>query len=73
MQFGYQNAKFDADFESVEKVANGLMWKKLLAKKWQKNWVFYISLPITSFGRIFLHFFSRIRTQHHSVRFMIPV
>jgi hypothetical protein len=34
MKYGYRkNAKFDADFESVEKVAKRLMRKKLAAKK----------------------------------------
>ncbi len=31
---GIEDAEFDAEFESVEKISKGIMQKKLSAEKW---------------------------------------
>jgi|688.fasta_scaffold1608879_1 hypothetical protein len=57
-----KNAKFEADFESVGKVANRIMRKKLSAKKWPKNGIFdFFTVcksfrPITSLEWLFAYF-----------------
>jgi hypothetical protein len=45
MQYGHKkNADFDADFESVEKIAQNLVRKKLSMKNLPKNGVFLLFL-----------------------------
>ncbi len=72
-----KNAEFDAHFESVKKVAKNFMRKKLSTKNWQKMQFWLVLLcakifwPTTFYD--FLHFFQRIRTQHHILHFMIPI
>ncbi len=51
-----KNAEFDAYFESAEKAAKKLMWKKLSTKKWQENGIF---LTFFLFAKVF-HFLGEI-------------
>jgi hypothetical protein len=68
-------AEFDADFESVDKK---IMRKKLSTKGDRKlEFLTVITVckgfwPIT-FLWTFLHFFQQIRTQHWTLRFVIPI
>ncbi len=75
-----KNADFDAEFESVEKVAKKLTQRKLqgwellyTVPKDEKVHNSYTFMLITFFNEIFLQFFQWIQNQHQILHFLIPI
>jgi hypothetical protein len=73
-----KNAKFEADFESGEKVAKKFLQKKVLP--WNDFVIFHLLMlwanvqrPITFFQLLFSQFFQWIQNQRQILRFLIPI
>jgi hypothetical protein len=47
MQYGYKNAEFYADFESVEKVAKKTHSKKVISEKVTEKWNFLNGIELS--------------------------
>ncbi len=75
---GIKNAKINADFESVGKVAKRLMRKKLSAKKWTKNRTFdfyYCGKKFSAYNFFWVSFSAYFEDSKSASNFafMIPV